>query len=161
MGIAEIRALKEKKGSVMTVEEAKKFFASKKVGGNSMSGRFHSGQYECSKGSIYFRSKWEANYSKYLDWLVEQKQIKGWEYESEVYTFEGIKKGTTTYKIDFKVWINDKDFEIHEVKGFMDQRSKTKLKRMAKYFPSVKVVLVDGKAYQEIIKKMKGVIKFW
>lgn len=160
MGILEIRALKEKKGSVMTVEEAKKFFA-KGGSANVMAGKFHSGQYECSKGSVYFRSKWEANYSLFLDWLKEQKKIKDWEYESETYVFGEIKKGTKTYKIDFKVWLSDTVFEIHEIKGYLDPKSKTKLRRMAKYFPNVKLVLIDGKAYNEILKKMGKIIRFY
>lgn len=148
-------------GSVMTVEEARKYFANVKVGANNMEGKFQSGNYECSKGTVYFRSKWEANISLYLDWLIKQKEIKDWEYETEIYRFEGLTKGSTTYRIDFKVWLNDKVFEIWEVKGFMTPQAKTKLKRMKKYFPDVKVVLVDGKAYGEIVKRMKSLITFY
>lgn len=161
MGIEEIRALKEKKGSVMTVDEARKYFAKVKVGSNTMAGKFQSGSYECSKGLVHFRSKWEANYALVLDWLKERKEIKDWEYETEIYRFEGLTKGSTTYTIDFKVWLTDKVFEIHEVKGFMTPKGKTKLKRMKKYFPDVKIVLIDKKAYGEIIKRMKGLIKFY
>ncbi len=38
-------------------------------------GHFQNGNYENSKGTMYFRSKWEANYALYLDFLVKQKQI--------------------------------------------------------------------------------------
>lgn len=163
MGIAEIRALKEKKGSVMTVAEVKKHFSGggKFGGGNKMEGKFQSGDYECSKGTQFFRSKWEANYALYLDWLIKQKQIQNWEYETETFFFEKIKLGTRSYRPDFKVTNMMGAIEYHEVKGYMDAKSKTKLKRMAKYFPDAVVVLIDGKVYGEIIKKMKSLIKFY
>lgn len=159
MGIAEIRMLKEKKGSVMTSQEVSKLF--KTTGTNTMAGRFHQGQYECSKGSVYFRSMWEANYALYLDFLIKQKKIKNWEYESETFFFEKIKLGTRSYRPDFKVFSDNGTFEYHEVKGYMDAKSKTKLKRMAKYFPSVKVVLIEKVFYADMMKKLKGVIKFY
>lgn len=160
MGIAEIRALKEnKKGSVMTAEEVKKLFKTK-TGGNGES-RFKQGDYECSKGSHYFRSKWEANYALYLDWLIKQKQIHNWEYEAETFFFAAIKLGTRSYRPDFKVFNNNGSIEYHEVKGYMDAKSKTKLKRMKKYFPGVKVELIDKDRYSAILKQMKGLIKFY
>jgi hypothetical protein len=117
------------------------------------------GTYECSKGSMYFRSKWEANYALYLDFLTKNGDIKGWEYEVDTFEFEKIRHGTTRYTPDFKVM--DGDTVYHEVKGYLDARSKTKLKRMAKYFPHVKLVLIEKKQYSEILKKLKGVIKFY
>lgn len=159
MGIQEIRALKAAKtGSVMNVTEAREYFKGMKTGLNPMEGKFHSGKYACSKGEVYFRSKWEANYALYLDWLVKMGKKKDWEYESDVYKFGDIK---STYKIDFKVIDFDGTFEIHEIKGFMSAAARTKLKRMKKYHPDVKVVLIEKKSYQAIMKSMKGIIKFY
>ena len=160
MGIAEIRALKEKKGSVMSSEEVQKLFKPKALT-NTMAGRFHQGQYECSKGSVYFRSKWEANYALYLDWLIAQKKIKDWEYESETFFFDKIKLGTRSYRPDFKIFNLDGSVQYDEVKGYLDSKSKTKLKRMAKYFPQVKVVLIEKAFYSDMMKKLKGLIKFY
>lgn len=161
MGIEEIRRLKEKKGSIMTSDEVKKQFPSVKFGTNKMDGKFQSGDYECSKGNQFFRSKWEANYALYLDWLIKQKQILNWEYEAETFFFDKIKLGTRSYRPDFKVFNNDGSIEYHEVKGYMDAKSKTKIKRMAKYFPKLKLVLIEQKSYLTIIKQMKGLIKFY
>lgn len=153
MGIAEIRALKAAKtGSVMTVAEVKKQFPSVKFGTNKMEGKFHSGNYETAKGPMYFRSKWEANYALYLDWLVKQKQIKDWQYEADTFFFEAIKLGTRSYRPDFKIFNNDGTFHYEEIKGYMDSRSATKLKRMKKYHPKVKVVLIERKQYESILK---------
>jgi hypothetical protein len=120
----------------------------------------HRGEYECSKGSVYFRSKWEANYALYLDFLIKQGEIKDWEFESETFFFENIKLGTRSYRPDFKVFNPDDSVEYHEVKGYMDARSKTKLKRMAKYFPDVKLILIERTFYMDMVKKMKGIINF-
>ena len=57
--------------------------------------------------------------------------------------FEGIKRGTTNYKPDFLVTFPSGNSEWFEVKGFMDSKSKTKIKRMAKYYPNEKLNIVD------------------
>ena len=52
--------------------------------------------------------------------------------------------------------------EYHEVKGWMDQKSKTKLDRMARYFPDVKIKVIDGKFFKSIEKqKMCLLIPGW
>lgn len=93
-------------------------------------------------GNIYFRSSWEANYARILN-----HQGIAWEYEPKTFYFEAIKTGTRSYKPDF--FIKNLD-EYHEVKGWMDPKSKTKLTRMAKYYPDVKIVLIDAKRMKEL-----------
>jgi len=121
----------------------------------------HRGEYECSKGTMFFRSKWEANYALYLDFLVQQKEIKDWEYEADVFVFDKIQFGTRSYRPDFKVFNNDGTFEYHEVKGYMDGKSKTKLRRMLKYYPEVKLILVNSKFYNDIKKKVGKICGFY
>lgn len=162
MGIQEIRAIKApKSGSVMTAAELQSHMKGMKFGQNPMGGKFHSGHYETSKGPVYFRSKWEAQYAQYLDWLIKAKEILDWKYEADTFFFDGIKMGTNCYKPDFKIFNNDKSIEYHEIKGYMDAKSKTKLKRMKKYHPNVKVVLVERKQLDEIKRNLKGLIKFY
>src|SRR5690606_25989907 len=97
----------------------------------------------------------------YLDFLVKQGEIKNWMYEEDTFMFERIKLGTRSYTPDFKIFNNDETVEYHEVKGYMDQRSKTKLKRMYIYYPEIVIILVDRSFYSEIVKKFKGIIKFY
>lgn len=111
-------------------------------------------------GNQFFRSSWEANYARYLNWLIEHGEIKSWEFECRVFTFPGITRGTISYTPDFKVYENDGSYSWHEVKGWMDAKSKTRLKRMAKYYPDEKIVLIDRKAYREIAK-FKAMIPNW
>lgn len=119
------------------------------------------GYYECSKGEMYFRSKWEANYALYLDFLVSKGYIKTWEFEPDCIMFEQIKLGTRSYRPDFKVFLNSGLWEYHEVKGYMDNRSITKLKRMAKYYPEIKLILIDKPVYEDIRKKLGKVLGFY
>lgn len=109
----------------------------------------------------YFRSGWEANYARHLNWLVEQKVISRWEFEPDTFYFEGIKRGSRFYTPDFKVFENNGEYAYHEVKGWMDPKSKTKLKRMARYYPMEKIVLIDSPVYTAIAKQMKGLIPTW
>lgn len=109
----------------------------------------------------YFRSKMEANYARYLQWLKEKGEILDWKYEPIEFTFESIKRGAgRTYKPDFLVVKLDNSDYFEEVKGYMDAVSKTKLKRMAKYFPDVEIRIVD-KARMREIAKWKKLIPGW
>lgn len=109
----------------------------------------------------YYRSNWEANYAKYLQWLKENGQIADWKHEPKTFWFEGIKRGTVSYLPDFWVLENDGRDSFHEVKGWMDDRSKTKIARMAKYYPSVVLVVIDAKAYREIRRKVAALVPGW
>lgn len=112
-------------------------------------------------GDAYFRSRWEANYARYLNKLVELGQIESWEYEKDTFIFEAIKKGTRSYIPDFKIHFHDGTFRYHEVKGWMDKKSQTKLKRMKKYFPDVEVVVIGLAEYKKISSVWAGLIPLW
>lgn len=109
----------------------------------------------------YFRSLWEANYGRYLQWLVEQKVILGWEHEPKTFWFDGIRRGVCSYKPDFRVVERNGDYAWHEVKGWMDDRSRVALDRFAKFFPHEKMVLIDKRAYYAIRAKVMGMIEDW
>ena len=109
---------------------------------------------------FYMRSKWEFNYACYLNFLLKHGEILSWEHEPDTFWFEKIRRGVRSYLPDFKVVNKSGSIEYHEVKGYMDPKSKTKIKRMAKYYPEVKLVVIDQKAYNAI-KKIKGMIKGW
>lgn len=112
-------------------------------------------------GDRYFRSRWEANWARYLNWLQQVGEIRGWEYEPHEFEFAGVKRGNRFYLPDFRVVNKDGSVEYHEVKGYMDSRSQTKLKRMAKYHPDVKVVLIDEAAYRNIAHELADRLPGW
>jgi hypothetical protein len=114
--------------------------------------RTHNGWYVIGKRKIYLRSNWEVNYSRYLEWLRLNKKIIKWEYEPKTFWFKKIKRGVRSYTPDFRITNNNGEIEYHEVKGWMDSRSKTKLKRIKKYYPNIKLILIDKIVYRDILR---------
>ena len=118
------------------------------------------GEYLIGKrGVMYFRSKWEANYALYLEFLKGQGEIQDWHYESKMFDFP-IPHGVTRYMPDFEVVEKDGSITYREVKGYLDSRSKTKLKRMAKYYPKVKLI-VEGAEQMRVLNKYKKLLGFY
>lgn len=109
----------------------------------------------------YYRSRWEANYARYLEWLKQLGEISDWQHEPETFWFESIKRGVRSYLPDFRVWEIDGSSALHEVKGWMDARSKTTLKRMAKYHPGERIIVIREKTYNDIARKVGRMIEGW
>lgn len=115
------------------------------------------GYYDINGKKMFFRSAWEAMYANYLVKLLQLKAILNWEYEPKIFWFENIKRGIRSYTPDFRVTWQDGTVEYHEVKGWMDDKSKTKIKRMAKYYPEVKLIVIDQKQFNAL--KRQGLLK--
>lgn len=124
-------------------------------------GSWKAGWREIDGQRCYFRSRWEANYARYLGFLRTTGNIAKWEHEPETFWFEAIKRGCRSYLPDFRVTENDGRVTYHEVKGWMDDRSVTKIKRMRIYHPSVKLIVIEKKGYEEIRKKLGACIQGW
>lgn len=102
---------------------------------------------------IFVRSSYEANYGRYLNYIIAQSnQIEKWEYEPDTFEFKKIKRGTRFYTPDFKVFFKDNHIEYHEVKGWDYPKGRTARKRMAKYYPQIKLVLVGDDFFRAIRK---------
>jgi hypothetical protein len=110
--------------------------------------------------AYFFRSSWEANIAAYFEFLKNKNEIKEWEYETDTFWFENIKRGVRSYKPDFKITKNDGTQYYIEVKGWMDSKSKTKLNRMRIYYPSVKIEVLAQDRYREI-SKYSSIIPEW
>lgn len=118
----------------------------------SVYSRTKNGWYKIGKDKFYFRSSWEVVYARYLEFLKEKREIQKWEYEPKTFWFEKIRRGVRSYTPDFKVFFNNGNTEYHEVKGWFDNKSKTKMKRMSIYYPEIKMVLIDKEIYNNILK---------
>ena len=92
----------------------------------NMYSRTKSGKRE-DVGGIYFRSSWEANYARVLNY----QGIK-WEYEPKEFSFGDTKRGARVYIPDFYLLETG---EWMEVKGWLDNKSKDKLIKFRKYYP--------------------------
>ena len=110
---------------------------------------------------IYARSLWEANYARYLEWQKSLGHIKGWEHEPKRFPFEAIKRGTTSYLPDFKVTRHDGSHGWIEVKGKMDAKSATQIKRFRKYYPEESLSVVCKVIYKDIEKSCAPHIPDW
>lgn len=110
---------------------------------------------------FYARSRWEANYARFLQWRLQQGEVSEWKHEPETFWFEGIKRGCVSYLPDFRVVFWSGEIEYHEVKGWMDAASKTKIKRMDKYHPDIKLVVIDKDRYIALARTCKRIVPGW
>lgn len=166
-----IKMSEAKKGTRLSLKQREKISEALKgkmpknlnysLNGNQPFGNIKRGYYNINGKEMFFRSKWEANYGLYLNFLIKQKQIKKWTYEKNVFIFKNIKFGTRSYRPDFKIYNIDGSIEYHEVKGYMTSKSKTKIKRMAKYYPDIKLIIIDKNIYGEIKNKLGRILKFY
>lgn len=101
---------------------------------------------------FFCKSDWELRFAKHLQFLKETNLIQEWRYEPETFWFLQIKRGIRSYKPDFKVTENDGTHYWVEVKGFMDKKSQTKIKRFKKYYPKERLLIID----EEWFKKNVG-----
>jgi hypothetical protein len=111
-------------------------------------------------GDMFFRSSWEANYARYLNFLIVSGLIIGWEYEAERFWFN-VKEEVVSYCPDFKVEISKGKYEFHEVKGWMTKKSKISLDLTKKYYPEINIVLIDERRYLEVRKLVRNLLPGW
>lgn len=95
----------------------------------------------------------EANYARYLTFTGVE-----WDYEPKTFWFEGLRRGAVSYTPDFYL---PSSGEYIETKGWMDAKSKTKLRRMKKYHPDVVVRVVEYPAYRAIARQVRHLIPGW
>lgn len=153
--LAEMGYVEVSPGRFQRSKNTAKLHKSKKK--NSAFAHLKSGNYMVGGHVLYLRSGWEYIYAQYLEFLKTNGAIKDWEYEPHTFYFEGVRRGNVSYKPDFKVTELDGNHWWAEVKGYLDPPAKTKLKRMAKYFPDEKVCLIREDKITEIVKS--GVVQ--
>lgn len=97
------------------------------------------------------RSTWEANFAR----VANAYEIE-FEFEPKIFTFP-IKRGTKGYTPDF--YFNKTD-EWVEIKGYLDDKSKIKLKRFKRYYPDEfsKMTLIISK-YSSAAKNFAKLIE--
>lgn len=124
-------------------------------------GNIKRGWFDIGGKRLFLRSKWEANYALYLDFLKEQGHIKTWAYEPDVFIFHKIQFGTRSYRPDFRIENPDGTVEYHEVKGWFTKRSRTQLARMKHYYPEVKLRVIDRVIYGDLARKLSKILSFY
>lgn len=86
--------------------------------------------------------------------LKEQGEISDWEHESKTFWFEEIRRGTRSYLPDFKVTRPCGSHYWIEVKGYLDCKSRTKIKRFRKYYPEEELVVLGEKWFADNSAKL-------
>lgn len=109
----------------------------------------------------YFKSSYEIQYAYYLEALRLKGKIKDWFYEVDTFWFDGIKRGTNNYKPDFKIIELNGDINYVEVKGYMDEKSATKIKRMGKYHPDIKLSVLGADWFKRNREQLDIVTKLF
>ena len=110
----------------------------------------------------FFRSSWEANYARYLNLLQKMGVVDYWKFEPKTFWFEGIRRGTVSYRPDFEVkYKGDKTSRYVEIKGWERPKDRTKAARMARYYPDVLLEKVGAKQYYNLQNKWASAIPNW
>lgn len=91
----------------------------------------------------FYRSRWEANYARVLQHELEQGTILSWEHEPDRFQFTNHEIGCRSYLPDFKV-LTSTGIAYHEVKGWLDERSKSIFRLMAAEYPEVQIVVINA-----------------
>jgi len=119
------------------------------------------GWLEIDGKKMYLKSLWERRYCLYLSLLKKQGYIKDYWYEADTFWFEGIKRGTNSYCIDFKVEFPSGTVEYFEVKGYETAKDRTKYKRMKKYHPDIVLRVIGAEWFRKNSPALKKILKGW
>lgn len=109
---------------------------------------------------IYFRSSWEANVARWLEWMKACGSVKAWKYEPESFpvVIDGKRR---RYVPDFRIDWAGTLVEYLEVKGRMDARSEAKLKAMKNQHPCVRLRLLDAAGYRTMARETGPQFPTW
>lgn len=99
-------------------------------------------------GDIFFRSAWEANYARILNYLGII-----WQYEPETFQISEIE----TYTPDFKLT----DGTFIEIKGWWTETSKRKIELFKQKYPDIKLQIIGKMEYKILSKQYCHNIKHW
>ncbi len=98
--------------------------------------------------TIYFHSRWEANYARVLNYLGMK-----WEYEPKTFDL-----GTQNYTPDFYLPVTN---EYIEVKNFLWKYSKVRDEKFRKLYPNIKLKMILKEDYLKLQGQYAKLIKNW
>lgn len=101
-------------------------------------------------------SNYEYDYALYLDWLYDNEKISGWVRNTTQFGFskpvEVRGRMVNSHRPDFIVFGKDGTYEIHEVKGWMNERSEVVIGQFKADYPQLHYKVIEK---QEILKIQK------
>ena len=120
---------------------------------------------ELNKFCVKLDSNYEYNYAQYLDYLLRHKKIKYWFRNTTRLPLSRkiVCRGRVlkTYTPDFWIITNKDKLELHEVKGWMNDRSIKIINQLKKDYKDIKTVIIDKREMLKLQNKYKSVLKDW
>jgi len=112
---------------------------------------------------FYAKSKYERDYSLFLQYRKKQGELLSWVYEPKRFSFkEFYDRGQLFYTPDFYLTLSSGKTEYHETKGFLNSPSKSKIRRFEKHYPEEgPITLIDAswfKSHYKLIHTLPGYI---
>lgn len=101
----------------------------------------------------YFRSIWEANYARYLNYLGMK-----WEYEPQTFKYPYVRTGPKSYLPDF--YLPDVDVYV-EIKGWEQPRDLLRMERFDYYYPGFVVKYINSKTYHNLERMFGDKVPGW
>jgi hypothetical protein len=95
-----------------------------------------------------------------LNWSIALGLVLRWKYEDLTFEFP-VPKGSKFYTPDFHVWLPNGESEFHEIKGYMDAKSKTKLGRMQTHYPQHHIKVIGKVEYAAVRDSVAALIPHW
>jgi hypothetical protein len=120
---------------------------SKLLAGEKMYSRAKRGR-RSDLGNIFFRSSWEANYARVLN--IEGKK---WLYEPEQFVVKDVDSGVSIIYVPDFFLVDEKIYV--EVKGWLDNDSKRKIKYFKNTFPDKKLLMVIDAKNKKVVSWLK------
>ena len=120
---------------------------------------------ELYKDAVRLDSNYEYNYAQYLDYLMKNKKITYWfRNTTRLPLSKHIKcrdRVLKTYTPDFWIITNNGKLELHEVKGWMNDRSKKILSQIKRDYKNLKLIVIDKNEMLRLQNKYKTIINDW
>lgn len=112
-------------------------------------------------------SNYEYDYALYLDYLYEKGEIAGWVRNTTKFYFSRTVEipGRTTkqnaYRPDFIIFNKDSTYQIHEVKGWMNDKSQVVCDQFAKDYPNLTYKIITRDEILSLQSQFKDKIWGW
>ena len=111
--------------------------------------------------TAFFRSRWEANYARYLEKLRVENRIKAWEHEPHRFWFPNNGQKNLSYLPDFRVTLNSGTTVFREVKGWIDTATIAKAKLMVEHYPDTIIKTISKNEYERLERLHSSSIPDW
>lgn len=116
----------------------------------------------------FLDSNFEYNYALYLDFLYDSQQIAGWVRNTTLFYFsepiDNMRRNNNiqkAYRPDFIVFGLDGTYEIHEVKGWMNQKAINIDKQFRKDYPNLIYKLINKNDILALQSEYKDKVWGW